>query len=254
MAAVTAFAQDIKLEKLSGDSRPLNRWQNETISVQGVEPDEAGRCVVTCQPHTAKVRKLQDWGGRPILDFESGTPGKYTITVTMHGWSQTLHDALDELEVAAAKAELSDTDAADLQKAVESLTALVKELDSKYPHLKGTCVLEVADNDDPTPPPGKKEVVIIYRSSDLPKLPSEQRAMITSLTFREALSSRGHKFLVGLDDDSGVRDGKWAEWFEAVKGDPLPRVAFRPIGGGPIVDVDLPETKEELFKLLEGQQ
>ena len=43
-----------------------------------------------------------------------------------------------------------------------------------------------------------------------------------------------------------------ADWWRAVDGDPLPRIALAPLDGGDISDYPLPANKEELWAMLEG--
>ena len=117
---------------------------------------------------------------------------------------------------------------------------------------------EVAPDPDPDPDPivGPKQVMFFLRAEDLDKMPGGQRDIVTSLIIRKDLENRGHKFLQVIDDDqikAGV-PAKWKSWVDAVMGDPLPRVAFAPKEGGPIVDVPMPDNYAQLLLLLEGEQ
>lgn len=119
---------------------------------------------------------------------------------------------------------------------------------------------------DPQPPPQpvKWQVAIFVESADLDTMPLRQLEITSSLVFRKTLESSGHKLLGVWDKDrptttvceggvcrqvpvGGKHDAFWA----AVSGDPLPRVAIAPIGGGAVQDFPLPATAAELLQLLQ---
>ena len=124
---------------------------------------------------------------------------------------------------------------------------------------------------DPKPGPGQKwQVMLFHESDDLDDLPMAQRELIAGRAFREELESKGHRFMGGFDPDTLVTvkrvcNGKGCvevpsvapgmqAWWDAVKGDPLPRLAIAPIDGGAILDYPLPAGRAELYQLLEGSK
>jgi len=119
---------------------------------------------------------------------------------------------------------------------------------------------------DPQPPPTptKWQVAIFVESADLDTMPLPQLEITSSLVFRKTLESSGHKLLGVWDKDrptttvcdgdvcrqvpvGGKHDAYWA----AISGDPLPRIAIAPIGGGAVQDFPLPATAAELLQLLQ---
>lgn len=119
---------------------------------------------------------------------------------------------------------------------------------------------------DPQPPPQpvKWQVAIFVESADLDTMPLPQLEITSSLVFRKTLESSGHKLLGVWDKDRptttvcdgdvcrqvpvrGKHDAYWA----AISGDPLPRVAIAPIGGGAVQDFPLPASAAELLQLLQ---
>jgi len=109
---------------------------------------------------------------------------------------------------------------------------------------------------DPEPEPGGPwQILMFHESSQLPRLPMEQRFILVSSNIQTELASRGHALLGIFDVDSSGSDGshgKYADWWRAVDGDPLPRIALAPLDGGDISDCPLPANKEELWALLKG--
>jgi hypothetical protein len=112
--------------------------------------------------------------------------------------------------------------------------------------------------DPPVPPQpgGKWEVMLFYEADQLDNYPEPQRQLLTSLKLRDELTSAGHLFYRVVEAGAltaNVAGSGWEPWFNAVKGDPMPRVAIRPRGGGAIKDVQLPSDRAALLKLLEGK-
>ena len=114
---------------------------------------------------------------------------------------------------------------------------------------------------DPIPVDQKYSIAFFGESNDLDdgKLTPDQMLMFTSLTFRHELESNGHSF-VGALDTNQCKDGKCGivsqrlkPWYSAIAGQKMPCVALAPIDGGTIKCYPLPETKEALYKLLEGK-
>lgn len=103
----------------------------------------------------------------------------------------------------------------------------------------------------PGPEVGRKKIVFFIRAEQIEKLPLAQRYIVTSLEARKKLKEMGHRTLV-LDDNSlnllSPPTG-WAPFIESVKGDPLPRVAISPLGGGAVADYPLPPDFKRLLEL-----
>jgi hypothetical protein len=131
--------------------------------------------------------------------------------------------------------------------------------------------------DPPVPNPTEKwQVMFFVESTDVDDLPDGQIELISSLSFRQSLEAAGHRFM-GRYDRNSVMESKanctydrygrkicqpptmvvksdLAPWWEAVKGDELPRMAIAPIDGGKVRDFPLPANSAELYSLLEAQQ
>jgi len=114
----------------------------------------------------------------------------------------------------------------------------------------GTVIPDPVDPDDPQPVVGPKKLVFFLPSENIYKMPEAQAYIVTSLVARKNLAARGHSFLVIDDDQMQTPPSEYAPWVEAVKGDPLPRLAFAPLEGGPIVDYAMPVDYKSLLKLL----
>jgi hypothetical protein len=117
----------------------------------------------------------------------------------------------------------------------------------------------VKGGDDPVPPQpeplpgGPYQVMLFYSESQIDNLPQPQRDMLTSLVFRDWLSSQGH-VLQEVGDPANFNAGRvperWKPWLKAVEGDPLPRIALASKDGGPIKDYALPDTLDGVKALL----
>lgn len=108
----------------------------------------------------------------------------------------------------------------------------------------------------PPPPPNQKwQVAFFYERTDSAKLTPGQQEILAGLTFREELKAKGHKIVCFYDKDirgtNATIPTHLQSWFDAIKNDSLPRVAFAPIEGGPIRDFPLPADKTALDRLLE---
>jgi hypothetical protein len=127
------------------------------------------------------------------------------------------------------------------------------------------------DPDPPLPPLVKWQVMFFYQSDQLDNLPQSQIDMISGLVFRRALEGKGHSFAGAFDVDSVAKAARLCgprgcltvaaavpndlkPWWAAVDGDPMPRVAIAPIGGGAVRDFPLPADETALYALLEGQK
>lgn len=123
--------------------------------------------------------------------------------------------------------------------------------------IKETASFTVLGGTDPVPQPqppapgGKKSIVFFLDLASREQLPVAQRWLVTSLSARKKLEALGHEYLQIIDDDQlDNASATWKPWIDAVRGDPLPRVAFAPIDGGPIVDYPMPPDYNRLLQLL----
>ena len=114
----------------------------------------------------------------------------------------------------------------------------------------------VAGGADPVPKPeppnpaGPKHIVFFLASDNLDSMPYAQKYIVTSLVARKNLAARGHSFLLIDDDQMQNPPTEYAPWVEAVKDDPLPRVAFADADGGPITDYPMPVDYKHLLELI----
>lgn len=122
----------------------------------------------------------------------------------------------------------------------------------------------------PLPPkPQAWQIMLFHQSDQLVKLPPAQVEMISGLAFRRELEAAGHRFLGGYDVDAVAKTSvvcdrrgycrtlvtvppDLAPWWQAVEGDPMPRLAIAPIDGGNILDFPLPATVSDFHKRLEN--
>ena len=103
---------------------------------------------------------------------------------------------------------------------------------------------------DPPKPAGPKKIVFFVAADNLDSMPYAQRYLVTSLVARKNLAARGHSFLLIDDDQMQNPPTEYAPWVEAVKDDPLPRVAFADADGGPITDFAMPVDYKHLLELI----
>jgi len=115
-------------------------------------------------------------------------------------------------------------------------------------------VLGGTDPVDPKPEPpnpaGPKRIVFFVAADNLDSMPYAQKYIVTSLVARKNLAARGHTFLLIDDDQMQNPPTEYAPWVEAVKDDPLPRVAFADADGGPISDYPMPVDYKHLLELI----
>ena len=103
----------------------------------------------------------------------------------------------------------------------------------------------------PVPPiHGPWQIVMFYDQDQLDNLPAEQRALLTSLAYRQKLEAAGHLVLGVFAIQSVHINSKFAAYLDAVKGDPMPRVALASLQGGQVVDAPLPASFADLETLL----
>jgi len=117
---------------------------------------------------------------------------------------------------------------------------------------------EVLVGEDPVPPPpppnSKYEIVVFYEGDKLDNYSQDQRSLLTSRVLRQKLENEGHDFLqiVEARAITTTPEGSLADFIKSVVGDSLPRLAIRPVSGGPVQDFPLPENDEGLMKILNG--
>lgn len=127
----------------------------------------------------------------------------------------------------------------------------------QYSYVK-TFVVGEGDVPPPPPPPppppqpgGPYQIVLFYSPDQLDNMTADQRAILNSLEYREKLTKAGHTLLGVLADNAAPSpQSKFRPFYNAVSGDPMPRVAVSSKSGGKVVDVSLPATFAELEKLL----
>jgi len=104
----------------------------------------------------------------------------------------------------------------------------------------------------PPVPGGPYQILLLYDQDQLDNLPSNQRDLLTSLVYRQKLTTAGHRVL-GVFAAQTINLGsasKFKAFFDAVKDDPLPRIAITKLGGGKVADFPLPANMADLEKLL----
>lgn len=126
--------------------------------------------------------------------------------------------------------------------------------------------------DPPIPPnpTSKWQVAFFYQSDTLDNMSLSQKEMIAGLLFRNDLKSKGHSYLGGFDVDSVAKTVRKCDaakcytiytvpanlkpYWDAIQGDPLPRIAIAPLGGGTVRDFPMPADSTALYKLLGDQK
>jgi hypothetical protein len=122
----------------------------------------------------------------------------------------------------------------------------------------------------PPNPTAKWQVAFFFQSETLDNLPSGQRDMISGRVFRDSLTAKGDAYLGGFDVDTMAKtirrcDGTkcytvyavpadLVAFWDAVKGDPLPRIAIAPLDGGDVRDFPMPMDVAAFWALLEAQK
>lgn len=112
--------------------------------------------------------------------------------------------------------------------------------------LKGSakCVIKGDSGPDPpVPPVGKYRIMLYYNAKQFASLPQSQKNILNSTAFRDYLTEQGHVLVEQLDPTqfTGSVPDKYKSWVEAVKDDPLPRIAFAPKDTeGYVIDYALP--------------
>jgi len=103
----------------------------------------------------------------------------------------------------------------------------------------------------PLPPGGPYQVVLFYSPDQLDNLTADQREILNSMAYREKLKAAGHSLLGVLAGNAAPSpQSKFRPFYNAVDGDPMPRVAVASKDGGKVVDFPLPATAKELDALL----
>lgn len=104
----------------------------------------------------------------------------------------------------------------------------------------------------PPVPGGPYQILLIYDTEQLDNLPADQRAILTSLVYRQKLVSAGHRVLgvFAAQTINPANASKFKVFFDSVKDDPLPRLAIARLDGGKVADFPLPANMADLEKLL----
>jgi hypothetical protein len=106
----------------------------------------------------------------------------------------------------------------------------------------------------PSPQPGGPyQLLLLYDAGQLDNLPPSQRFLLTSLVATKKLEALGHRVLGVFAVQEPPTGSKYKAYFDAAKGDALPRIAIARLSGGKVTDFTLPETYEELAKLLDTE-
>lgn len=123
----------------------------------------------------------------------------------------------------------------------------------QYSYVK-TFVVGEGDQPNPPDPPtpgGPYQVVLFYQPDQLDNYTPDQRQILNSQAYREKLKAAGHLLLGVLPDNAAPSpQSKFAPFYRAVSGDPMPRLAVASKDGGKVVDFPLPATVAELDALL----
>lgn len=104
----------------------------------------------------------------------------------------------------------------------------------------------------PPVPGGPYQILLLYDQDQLDNLPPDQRSLLTSLVYRQKLVAAGHRVL-GVFAAQAINPAnvsRFKAFFDAVKDDPLPRVAIAKLTGGKVADFALPANIADLEKLL----
>jgi len=230
-----------------GPAEPINAGDYAFLQVTGLSQADLVKASVTVTPTGPLLMPLQDWSGKPMLFFSSRKEGSFTVSVSLNAWSQIVDDGYQVVKTAP----IAPADE-ELRKSYLNSSAA---LTAAYRPDIGSCTITVGDGEPPPPPPPppdeKKQYVFFVETADLDNLPKAQRDMLASLTLRDELAAKGHKFLGQWDDDTQPTANQQA-WYDAIQGDPMPRIAVAPVNGGSIVDYPLPANAAELRKLLGG--
>ena len=229
LAAVVVLATAIAAQsaelKITGPVGPVPAGAFLQLPVEGITPAQLPGADVSCWP-TASVTlaPAQPWkkDGKPYVGFIARNPGVYAIRVTV---------AIETNQLAIAE-----------------------------------CWIQVGEAPDPGPDPpdpdpdpnpdAKWQVMFFQESDDLDNYTQGQRIILAGRKFREELEAKGHTFLGAYDRSAVpkafVEGANLQPWWNAVKGDPLPRFAIAPVNGGPVQDFPLPKTVAEFYKALEA--
>jgi len=104
----------------------------------------------------------------------------------------------------------------------------------------------------PPVPGGPYQILLLYDQDQLDNLPSNQRDLLTSLVHRQKLTAAGHRvqLVLAAQTIDPTVPSKFKAFFDAVKDDPLPRIAIAKLDGGKVADFPLPANIADLEKLL----
>jgi hypothetical protein len=94
--------------------------------------------------------------------------------------------------------------------------------------------------------------LLLYDQDQLDNLLPDQRSLLTSLVYRQKLVAAGHRVLgvFAAQSINPANVSRFKAFFDAVKDDPLPRIAIAKLDGGKVADFALPANIVDLEKLL----
>jgi len=226
---------------IKAPGEPLEVKEHVILPVSGIPEEALSSASVDITPSTGvTLIAAKSWTGEPFLLFQARKPGTYTITISLNGWIAGL-DASTAKAEAALGGDILAT----------QLRALVNRLILTYPLSKGSCLVEVAGEDDsPTPPPpvpvpepGEKWVVLFRESSQ--QTPKQAKMY---LTLRPQLEGKGHNLLI-VDPDQVTKGTVLQAYLDLLEGD-LPGVCLAAESGKILYSGSLPDNINDILQLV----
>ena len=107
------------------------------------------------------------------------------------------------------------------------------------------------DPPDPPTPGGPYQLMMVYDADLLDNYPPQQRALLTSQTYRRQLVQTGHVVLEIVERAAlDLPSQRYAAFFAVAKGKPLPLLLYAPKAGGDVKAVPLPANWQALQEVL----
>lgn len=226
---------------IKAPGEPLEVKEHAILPVSGIPESALASASVDLSPSEGvTLIAAKSWTGEPFLLFQARKPGKYTITISLNGW-------IDGLEASTAQAEAAlGSDILAVQ-----LRTLVNRLILTYPLSKGSCLVEVAGEDDsppipppvPVPVPGEKWMIIFRESSD-----QTAKQAKTFLELREKLEANDHTLLV-MDPDQAEPKTVLRAYLDLLEGE-LPGVCLADAAGKVLYSGSLPDNLNDILQLV----
>jgi len=223
-AAIAARSAELKIV---GPAGPIAVGESVQLVVLGLDTADRPKAKVlhfprdgtTCIPATT-------WAGENFIWWSAKLPGRYLVAIVVARGGELLYA---EHVLIVGTAPDPDPDPPD------------------------------PDPPDPDPDPDAKwQVMFFQESDDLDNYTQGQRTMLAGRKFREELEAKGHTFLGAYDRSAVpkafVEGANLQPWWNAVKGDPLPRFAIAPVNGGTVQDFPLPKTVAKFYEALEAKR